>query len=47
MLAWAVLREGTAESMMQSAVETLIEPRVISRGRAPASISRRAKRTHR
>ena len=30
MLAWAVLREGTAESMMLSAVDTLIEPHIIA-----------------
>ena len=29
MLAWAVLREGSAESMMQSAVDALLQPRVI------------------
>lgn len=34
MLAWAVLRAGTAESMMLSAVDTLIEPRVIVKKRA-------------
>jgi AcrR family transcriptional regulator len=33
MLAWAILREGTAESMMQSAVDTLMEPRVIGHRR--------------
>lgn len=34
MLAWAVLREGTAESMMLSAVDTLIEPHVLPKKRA-------------
>ncbi len=34
MLAWAVLREGTAESTMLAAAEALLEPRVISRKRA-------------
>ena len=33
MLAWAVLREGTAESMMLAAVDTLLEPRVIGKPR--------------
>ena len=43
MLAWAVLREGTAESMMQSAVATLIEPR----GSAAASSDVRRHRAKR
>ncbi|MBA2258349.1 MAG: TetR/AcrR family transcriptional regulator [Acidobacteria bacterium] len=51
MVAWAVLREGTAESMMQAAVDTLLEPRVIGhrrntvhRGKRPAPQKPRAKR---
>ena len=46
MVAWAILREGTAEAMMQSAVATLIEPRVISR-RGSGRKKRPAKRGRR
>ena len=46
MLAWAVLREGTAEAMMQSAVATLIEPRMVSR-RGPGRKKLPAKRGRR
>ena len=35
MLAWAVLRDGTAESMMQTAVDTLMQPRIIPKRRRP------------
>jgi AcrR family transcriptional regulator len=49
MLAWAILREGTAESMMLEAVETLIDPHVLAgragSGRKPVNAGGRTRAT--